>query len=200
MNVGLSRLSEFPVLINTKSAALTKKRWCFRTELNRRHEDFQSSALPAELPKQDCSSVRTVKRPSALSYRLTPTLNGVLQNRIFPGVAFVRRAGKMNKNRSDRGVSRNTTCPRWRHEALELKVGLEPTTYWLQISCATIAPLQHVTGGRGEVLCRPVSYHMHTANATGKILLTYILYHIFYDLRADELHELTWKFYCNVAL
>lgn len=28
MNVGLSRLSEFPVLIDAKSATLTKKRWC----------------------------------------------------------------------------------------------------------------------------------------------------------------------------
>lgn len=52
MNVGLSRLSEFPVLIDAKSATLTKKRWCFRTELNRRPGDFQSPTLPSELPKQ----------------------------------------------------------------------------------------------------------------------------------------------------
>jgi hypothetical protein len=27
-----------------------KQKWCPGTELNRRHEDFQSSALPTELP------------------------------------------------------------------------------------------------------------------------------------------------------
>ena len=72
--VSLPRLPEFSVLIDAKSATLTKKRWCFWTELNRRHENFQSSALPAELPKQSCSSVRTVKRLSALSRIFTVRL------------------------------------------------------------------------------------------------------------------------------
>ena len=30
-----------------------KNRWCRRAESNRRHEDFQSSALPTELPRQE---------------------------------------------------------------------------------------------------------------------------------------------------
>ena len=30
-----------------------KFKWCRRAESNRRHEDFQSSALPTELPRHD---------------------------------------------------------------------------------------------------------------------------------------------------
>ncbi len=29
----------------------SQRRWCRRAESNRRHEDFQSSALPTELPR-----------------------------------------------------------------------------------------------------------------------------------------------------
>ena len=32
-----------------RTGLISRRRWCPRTELNRRHEDFQSSALPTEL-------------------------------------------------------------------------------------------------------------------------------------------------------
>src|SRR5665647_525256 len=46
-------------------------KWCLRTKSNRRHEDFQSSALPTELPRQKRSGLglqqhiphRSPKRP-----------------------------------------------------------------------------------------------------------------------------------------
>ena len=37
--------------------------WCLRTESNRRHEDFQSSALPTELPRQTNLVTRTGFEP-----------------------------------------------------------------------------------------------------------------------------------------
>ena len=37
--------------------------WCLRTESNRRHEDFQSSALPTELPRQIVVVTRTGFEP-----------------------------------------------------------------------------------------------------------------------------------------
>ena len=36
-----------------KYLILNKLKWWDGTELNRRHEDFQSSALPTELPSQE---------------------------------------------------------------------------------------------------------------------------------------------------
>jgi hypothetical protein len=31
--------------------AITRKKWCLGTDSNRRHADFQSAALPTELPR-----------------------------------------------------------------------------------------------------------------------------------------------------
>ena len=46
-----------------KSAALplsyTSKNWCLRVESNHRHRDFQSLALPTELPRQNLTNNQT---------------------------------------------------------------------------------------------------------------------------------------------
>ena len=44
------------------TAELLPHTWCLRAESNCRHEDFQSSALPTELPRHNAS---VDKRPSA---------------------------------------------------------------------------------------------------------------------------------------
>ena len=48
--------------------------WWLGAELNRRHKDFQSSALPTELPSQTHKSVEANDR---LRYRLLHTVVGV---------------------------------------------------------------------------------------------------------------------------
>ncbi len=49
------------VRLSEKRVLSYEKRWCPGAESNHRHEDFQSSALPTELPgrfEQLCSSIR----------------------------------------------------------------------------------------------------------------------------------------------
>ena len=45
--------------------------WWLRTESNRRHEDFQSSALPTELQSQICIAILVLPLNSSAEVNLT---------------------------------------------------------------------------------------------------------------------------------
>ena len=62
------------------------KLWCPETESNRRHEDFQSSALPTELSGQYCVALFFVGR-AVLGYReegrIKPVLVFAVNNKLL---------------------------------------------------------------------------------------------------------------------
>ena len=66
---------------------------------------------------------------------------------------------------TESNANRFTVCPLWplgKSSTLELVIGIEPTTCWLQVSCSTVEPHQHMAGITG---LEPVT-HWLTVNCS----------------------------------
>src|SRR5207237_4507602 len=59
----------------TRTVAIPRytKNWWAGTGLNRRHQDFQSCALPTELPAHHTDSLKTIRQASLTNYSTTVT-------------------------------------------------------------------------------------------------------------------------------
>ena len=60
---------------------------------------------------------------------------------------------------TESNANRFTVCPLWplgKSSTLELVIGIEPTTCWLQVSCSTVEPHQHIGGNSRTWTCDPM--------------------------------------------
>ena len=60
---------------------------------------------------------------------------------------------------TESNANRFTVCPLWplgKSSTLELVIGIEPTTCWLQVSCSTVEPHQHIGGNNRTRTCDPL--------------------------------------------
>ena len=67
---------------------LNPHKWCFRTESNHRHEDFQSSALPTELQKQMATGMGLEPTTSSVTGWRSNQLN-------YPAAWFLKAVGDL---------------------------------------------------------------------------------------------------------
>ena len=113
---------------------------CPVPESNQWHEDFQSSALPTELPRQNCGDriwTYDLRVMSPTSFQTAPSRDNNYSLQKENGQRWIRTTEAI--------CSRFTVCPLWplgnppimiwnsHHKPM---IGLEPITCWLQISCS----------------------------------------------------------------
>ena len=121
---------------------------CPEPESNQRHEDFQSSALPTELTRQNCGGriwTYDLRVMSPTSFQTAPPRDIMLYMICFPfqKYSWKRKWMEVDSNHRSKLQQIYSLSPLATRESIHMElcsikpmIGLEPITCWLQISCS----------------------------------------------------------------